>query len=687
MSTARRLIEQAFKRLEEKPGYVHRRDQLHLALLLSDLIEGNSTGAFEAPTGLGKSLASLIPAIAHGITSKTRVVISTYTNVLAEQYWRRDLPLALSLFDEQDKQAFKYQFLIGRQRYACQVALRDASHDMFDQFSANADQGTENEFTQIFRKGASRIWPTVATPPVCPGRLCPRYETCYYYRARRQAEKATLVITNHSVVIQDAVLAKTSSDDKGMLGDFDFLIIDEAHDLYSAAASGLEFEMSDAKLSMLGGIVTKLEETLLPAAGPCGDSQAWMKRCEQLRQKLDSLKGELSTYSLHSDKPGIVMATPAEVWDHPAVKARHSEGGADTSRRIASEAASTLESFLNASHHYIDKWSEEGGGKESLDSAHNYLMYLSSYAQGCKYLFEPQGVAVSYIGLNGSNSQLRQDPIDLAEPLDDLLWKRTPWACLSATLALDGTFDHFRRLTGAKPDFEEVLPSPFDFGTHAAVYIPKQNKIPDPSIARKQNTEDEYHRAVARELSQIIRSMEGRTLALFHSRKEMEAVRMYIDVPDDLPILMQMRSGAGAIGEKFLTNVHSSLFALRSFWTGFDAPGETLSCVALVRVPFEVPIDPTPVARMAWLQSQGQDPFAAHTLPNAKMIMRQGAGRLIRRSEDRGIIALLDPRLKTKRYGEEILANLPPEMRQFDDIDEAVAWVGLASCLPSLSGV
>lgn len=682
MSTARQLIERAFKRLEERPGYVHRQDQIHLALLISDLIEGSTTGAFEAPTGLGKSLASLIPAIAHGVTNKTRVVVSTYTNVLAEQYWRQDLPLALSLFDEEDRLAFKSQFLIGRQRYACLVALKDAGREMYDQFTSMTDLGTESDFTQIFKKGAFRMWQTVATPPVCPGRQCPQYDLCYYYRARRVAERATLVITNHSVVIQDAVLAKTSSDDKGLLGDFDFLLIDEAHDLYSAAASGLEFEMSDSKLNMLAGVVTKLEETLLPAAGPMGDGHQWVKGCEQLRQKLEHLKTELNTYSLHSDRPGIVMASPAEVWDHPAVKARHSEGGADTSRRIAHDASTNIEGFLNMSHRLIAKWSEEGGVKESLDTAHNYLMYLSTYAQGCKYLFEPQGVAVSYIGMSGTASQIRQDPIDLAAPLDDLLWQRKPYVCLSATLALDGAFDHFKRTTGANPIFEEILPSPFDFGTQAAVYVPKLGAIPDPSIARKQGIEDAYHRAVATELSKIIRALDGRTLALFHSRKEMEAVRLYMDVPEDLPIFMQTRSGAGTVGQKFIGDIHSSLFALRSFWTGFDAPGETLSCVALVRVPFEVPIDPTPIARMAWLQSQGQDPFATHTLPAAKMMMRQGAGRLIRRAEDRGIIALLDPRLKTKRYGEEILNNLPPEMRHFEDIDDAVGWVGLGLALP-----
>ena len=150
-----------------------------------------------------------------------------------------------------------------------------------------------------------------------------------------------------------------------------------------------------------------------------------------------------------------------------------------------------------------------------------------------------------------------------------------------------------------------------------------------------------------------------------------------MSVSDEYPILMQGRTGVAIVGEQFKKNIFASLFALRSFWTGFDAPGETCSCVALVRIPFEVPFEPSQIARMAYLAHQGMDPFQTHTLPNAKIIMRQGAGRLIRSENDKGIIALLDPRLQTKRYGEQILANLPPGMRQFTDIRDAAGWIGL----------
>ena len=150
-------------------------------------------------------------------------------------------------------------------------------------------------------------------------------------------------------------------------------------------------------------------------------------------------------------------------------------------------------------------------------------------------------------------------------------------------------------------------------------------------------------------------------------------------LPEDLPILIQPKGGIAQVGRAFRESVPTSLFALRSFWTGFDAPGETLSVVALVRVPFEVPTEPAGIARLVYLAQQGFDPFRDHTLANAKMMIRQGAGRLVRTPEDRGLIALLDPRLRTKRYGEEILANLPPGMRSFDDAADAIGYLEIGT--------
>jgi ATP-dependent DNA helicase DinG len=683
----------AFRNLAKRPGFVERPDQQQLALLLADLISEGSSGSFEAPTGLGKSLAALIPAIANAIVHRKRTVVATYTNILAEQYWRNDLPLALSLFLEDGVQAtsvgqacfllgIRAQMLMGRQRYACLAAMDEHTPDLIDDYRRSAKLGIETEFRQVVKRPyreLNQIWQKVAAPPVCPGRLCPAYDDCYYYISRRSAEKADIVITNHSVVIQDAIMAGISDDEEGLLGKFDFLILDEAHDFPQAATNGMEFELSGAKLGSLEGVVGRLESAMLPLAQRQREGVEWAKSCLEFKKSIDRCQKGLVSYSLSLGRPGILTAAPDNVLNHPQVQANRTNDDMRGARELANMVSEVCGTFVESMEERMARWrtTDPELTRQVGEVTRNYGSYIREYGLSCFSLFQPEGVAVSYASRNGAEAMLRQDVIGLAEPLTRLIWDRTPYACISATLALDGNFDFFRRTTGAKPQFEEILPTPFDYATNAAIYLPPADTIPDPSVARQQGQEEMYWRRVAAELSRIIRTVGGRTLALFHSRKEMEGVLSFIDLPPELPVYSQTKQATATIGERFIENTHASLFALRSFWTGFDAPGETLSCVVLVRVPFEVPIDPPQIARLAYLQTQGLNAFGEHTLPLAKMLMRQGAGRLIRRAEDKGIIALLDPRIQTKRYGEEILANLPEGMRTFRDIADAAGYIGL----------
>lgn len=672
----RERIEEAFAKLAEMPGFVQRPDQLQLALLLSDLIEGSANGAIEAPTGLGKSLAALVPALAQAELGK-RVVVSTYTNVLAEQYWRKDLPLAKSLFESLDVDC---RYLIGRQRYACQVAMEEVLPAEAESFTEYAELGIDGEFRRFARprRIEQHVWNSVAVPPVCPARLCPKYDSCYYYSARRRAEKAGLVITNHSVVIQDA-LQKSLDDGEGLLGQYDFLLIDEAHDFVSAVQSGLEFDLGESELKMLQAICTKLEVGLAEAAEAVREGSLWHDVCEEFRESIEKVATDLAVFGMERQrKEAILTASPPDLLQHPQVLSRTAKDALEDAARIAETVARLCTEFAGQTEEFLEAWSDEypGGVRAAREANRNYLSYIRQMGGEAAQLFNPQGVMVSYVNPATSGVELRSDTVAFAEPLRELIWDKTPIAMISATLAIDGDFDFLRRTLGADFKFEEILPSPFDYTTQAALYIPKR-KLPDPSLARVQGTEAEYYDRLAEEISMIIRSMGGRTLVLFHSRREMDEVHERVSLGPDLPILVQHRSGAGAAGDRFREQVESSLFALRSFWTGFDAPGETCQCVVLVRVPFEVPVEPPAVARMAHLQNLGYDPFAAWTLPMAKTLIRQGAGRLIRSADDRGIIALLDSRLKTKRYGEEILANLPAGMRSFDDFTEAMAHIGL----------
>lgn len=682
LSTVSELIERAFARLLERPSFLERPDQRQLALLLSDMIEQKSMGAFEAPTGLGKSLACLIPAIAHAIVSKRRVVIATYTNVLAEQYWREDLPLAMSLF--QGEELPRTQLLMGRQRYACMAAVDEHAPDLVDMLRICCDLGIESEFRKVVKRPSremTALWQKVAAPPICPGRLCPAYDDCFYYRARRGAERAEIVITNHSVVMQHAIFVRSLEDEEGLIGKIDYLVLDEAHDFLQAAGNALEFELSTARLQALIGVAARMENSVLPIAERCGDGTAWIKDCATFRSGIEECQTELAMYGMTIGRQGILTAAPQDLLDHPQVQAIQAKDQMAGAQALAEHVCDLCDAFVKSLNRRLEQWKDDAaeGAKMVGDSVRPYGLYLREYGMGCYSLFDPQGVAVSYCGRNFNEPILRQDVIGLAAPLTELLWSKTPTACLSATLAVDGSFDYFKRSSGFEPDFEEILPSPFDYSIQAALYVPPVRTIPDPTIARREGSEESYYRALARELGTIIQACGGRTLALFHSRREMEGVYAFLDLPSDFPVLMQMRQGTAATGERFRREISSSLFALRSFWTGFDAPGETLSCVALVRVPFEVPTDPAQIARLAYLQQQGLDPFKEHTLPQAKMLMRQGAGRLIRRDEDKGIIALLDPRLGTKRYGEEIIENLPKDMRTFRDINDAAGWIGLGN--------
>lgn len=674
------LINHAFDTLIKSPGFIERPDQRQLALLISDCLDNSARGLFEAPTGLGKSLAALIPSIAHAMTSGKRTVIATYTNVLAEQYWRSDLPLALSLFPE-DIAIPQCQYLIGRQRYSCLLELAEQSPSAYQQMRDGALLGVESEFRAHVRRPVrelNQLWQATTSPPVCPGRLCPLYDDCYYYKARRGAETARIVITNHNVVLQDALLKQASENELSLLGAYDLLVVDEAHDFFQAALNALEFELSDAKFKTIFGILGKMESALFPLAQASGEASEWKRHCERFRLRLEAAATDLSQLGDQLGRSGILHAFPDEVWKHPQV-AQHAIHRTEPAVQLAASVGEATAEFVSKVESNFRAWrtSDPDLAQAAKDSTRNYIIYLSEFGlqnqQMMTAMEGQQDVTVAYASLT-DKVMLRRDTIGLERPLRELVWNKVPFVCLSATLAIDGNFEFFKRLVGAEADFEEILPSPFDYSSQATLYLPPEGSIPDPALARKSNTEPAYFRAVAEEIERIIEAIRGRTLVLFHSRREMEAVFEQMTIREEWPILMQRRTGAATVGDTFKLRPEASLFAVRSFWTGFDAPGDTLSCVVIVRIPFEVPIDPPQVARMAWLQSQGFNGFVEHSLPMAKIMIRQGAGRLIRRDADHGVIAILDPRIGSKGYGEEIMANLPRGLRTYRDIEEAALY-------------
>jgi ATP-dependent DNA helicase DinG len=672
-SNATELIDKALFRLSNLSGFVERENQRQLSLLISDCIDGSSTGIFEAPTGLGKSLAALIPAIAHAIANEKRTVISTYTNVLAEQYLYKDLPLALTLFDEKPETAF----IIGKQRYACVAEIEAHVPDMRDSYLPHAKIGIESEFREITKlKGREAIgkWRQISVPQICPARMCDFYHKCIYYRARRNATKAGVVITNHSVVLMDAAQGEMGSP---LFGNYDFLIMDEAHDLPQAAYSAFEFVLDEAVLQQVGAVSAGLERVLRPRAVIKKIERDLADAFATFRKAIDAAKFELSVIAANSPRSAILATAPKDVAEFPSVASRTSSAMLNSVIPLADSLMDSCKLLDKAVRAVLRKEGDDEDLSTVGESTTSYRQYLAEFAYNCKSLVSPNDKAVSYSDKGFNNFALKRTLVNVSESLEEKLWSRKPAVCLSATLAVDSEFEFFIQKAGVTPQYCEILPSPFSFREQAALYLPKDGTIPDPGAARKEGAEDLYYSALAQEFASIILALKGRTLALFHSRAEMEGVMERINLPEELPIYIQRRSGVGTIGDAFRKNVNASLFALRSFWTGFDAPGETLSCVALTRIPFEVPVDPPSIVRSAVMTLEGRDPFREYSLANAKMLMRQGAGRLIRNDSDRGIIAILDPRIRTKSYGEAILSNLPQGMGCYSDIFDAMAAIGL----------
>ncbi len=692
MEEARAFVEKAFEKLRVRRGYSDRANQYQLALLLFDLIEQGTPSAIEAPTGIGKSLACLVPAIAHALTGK-KVVIATYTNILAEQYSSKDLPLALSLFDE--VLAPPPAFLIGRQRYLCLTSLREATEGRkplvpvpFDgprMCVAEAKVGQEKEVKQLFsRRGltqqkVNQLWSASAAPAACPARLCPDYDACFYYRAREEALRSNLVITNHSVVIQDALMknhdpeAEAEKEQNGMLGTPDYIILDEAHDFPQAAMNGLEFVLDSKRLDLVAAMAKRVEVHLAAFSAGFTKEHQRTEGAKFIEVMVQSAKIELDLLA-PSIGHGMVLASDPEEWiQHPSLQERVAPSVTDATVKLAESIQSTCERYASEVENAIRAWELAGACTEQsaqkLEATiRNHLLAIKETGAGVHAALFPRPgnlgwVAEEPVGFGQLSAAVRCDPIDLAPQLDHLLWQKVPVTCLSATLAIDGAFDFFEGLSGFKAQFEEILPSPFDYSFQAGLYLPPPGTIPDPSQSRGDG-QDVYYSAIAKEVQGIIRAMEGRTLVLFHSRKEMEEVHKRLRLPDQFPVLIQPKGSAAIIGQAFKESVQSSLFAVRSFWTGFDAPGDTLSCVVLTRIPFEVPIIPSQIARMIMLAHQGKDPFQHHSLSQAKMLLRQGAGRLIRTETDRGLICLLDPRVHTKKYGDSMVENLPSGMKR-----------------------
>ncbi|HZQ49495.1 MAG TPA: helicase C-terminal domain-containing protein [Candidatus Dormibacteraeota bacterium] len=656
------------------PGYEHREPQMQMLLAVAQIQARGGVLLVEAGTGTGKSLAYLLPSIARAVRSGERVVVSTNTHTLQEQLMQKDLP---SLHDWLPWD-FRATLLKGRSNY---VSLRrwrrylaepceDAEELRFKLKVLVWLHGTESgDRSELRLHGHEEVlWTRIASDPLdCVGVHCTA-EDCYVHRARAEAETADLVVVNHALLLADAEVGG------GLLPEYDHLVVDEAHHLEDAATQGLRQEIDGP------GVEALLERLALQPAGVAEPSGLFreLRASPRLGSSDHALAGAIPlalnararVHELFDIASPFVAANLIDgdrreesLRITPAL--RELEEWGDVS--LAAENAATALASLDVALRSIVAGARDWLGGDEPDQGVRELEVIRGRLQPAGLLIaeamvNPDPNRVYWFTLttrsdpNSSSLLLRSAPIDVGHLLREHVYgERRSTVFTSATLAVAGSFDYFRSRVGLGENVEElILASPFDFYNQALVCLPSDFPLPE---------DVDFDDAVTEVVADVARRAGGRTLVLFTSHRQLRDVHTALKHRVDLDEILIL--GQGIDGQRrqllksFEESEHPLLLGTSSFWEGIDIPGDQLSCVIVVRLPFAVPSEPVYAARAEQLR----DGFSQLALPQAALRLKQGFGRLIRRSTDRGAVVILDHRILGRDYGRTFLEILPPASR------------------------
>jgi ATP-dependent DNA helicase DinG len=588
------------------PGFESRPQQAELAAAVADSLASGRHLLAEAGTGTGKSLAYLIPALESG----RRVVVSTATKALQEQLLTKDVPVAAAALGRE----VRVSVLKGRQNYLCRKSLqsfellggallpRAEDAAAFEAMRPWIESTETGDRAELDVEPADSLWSELAVGSErCVGRRCPLVGVCFSEAARARAAQADLVIANHALYFADLGVRELS-DGLGVLPEHDAVVFDEAHRLEDAAASWLGGRVSGAQLGRLSRDVDRA----CREAGVAAPARA-LDRVETAAARL------------------LAAVAPA--------------AGRRRLRALPDREAETLVERL------AELARELAGGGEELDALARRALDAATNVGRCREADDLARVAWA------EPDAIAWAPVDVSAELRDRLWDAGPTAVLvSATLGTDGDFAFVRERLGLRDADELAVDSPFDFDSQALLYLPRS--LPDPRAP-------EAPARAAEEIAALCRISRGRALVLTSSYRALGEIAARLRGAIPYEVLVQGEAPRERLLERFREHVSSVLVATATFWQGVDVPGESLSLLAIDKLPFAAPGDPLVEARCERIAEQGGDWFADYSLPNAVLQLRQGFGRLIRTHGDRGVVAILDPRLGTRPYGRVFLRSLP----------------------------
>ncbi|MDR0583955.1 MAG: ATP-dependent DNA helicase DinG [Treponema sp.] len=660
------------------PSYEPRQAQLDLMKLVIRAFNEDALTAAEAGTGVGKSFAYLLPALHYALENGERIVISTATITLQQQLFEKDIPLVSSAMHKKVKAVL----LKGRGNYLCRRRLNDALRE------PDLDGAEHKELERLAKWGETTItgsrsdlsfvpqenlWSRVCSDAeLCMGLRCPERERCFILALRKEAADARIIVVNHHLLFADLAARRAGAGYEGavVLPPYARIIIDEAHTIEAAATSFFSKEFSRLGLfRQLGrlyrrrgqnrrGLLVRVESML-----PAGDRlDAANAAIEKIRAALDELDGparELcgmeGVFRLSARDSGVIEAAI-----FPPLRSLRKK-----ILSLAELVRDLLEQIPDREQDNPAVWETRAVVRRLDDIAGICAAFL-------EYRERPGEVMWIEKRLSGGGepwAAFTQSPVELAPDLKASLFTPSKTVvCVSATLTVNGAFSYWAGRSGLglvenRPVLFGIFPSPFPYGSAVLLASPEDAPLPD---------EEYYQDFINASVSRLAAIAGGSALILFTSYQSLRsAYNAALPELEALGIrcLRQGDDDRSRLLRAFLDDQSSVLFATDSFWEGVDAPGDTLRLVILCRLPFRSPSDPVFEARREALEKRGGNPFMDLSLPEAVMKFKQGFGRLMRRSSDHGVVAVMDGRLIKKRYGAFFLRSLPETRISFSNFE------------------
>jgi len=648
------LVARAFAEggwLQQALKLEHRPQQEQMARAVAGAMTGDEVLLFEAGTGVGKSLAYLVPGILHAIDQTRQMIVSTHTISLQEQIETKDLPLCRRLFEAVEElrpyAGFKSAVLVGKANYVCPTRLAhaiqarqelfaSAEQEELQRIAAWARESREGLRHELSPAPAPEVWETVnADSSACSHKNCGG-EHCFYQRARARLRHAHVIIVNHSLLFAhvNAGGAAEKGGSRGVLFPDDFVVLDEGHTVPEVATEHFGLRLTSYGTDRLLKYLwhpAKKRGLLQRLGGP--------KEKQFVEDALDAAEQFFGFFRDHLlDKQAIVRVQEegfAEPWlDAP------------------------LAGLIKAVGSLANRFEEGRDRDELLEQQARLTTYRTGFSQFLRLAAEDHVHWFERTGRKGQIVTLQTAPLDVAPYLrEHLLQRKTSVLFTSATLAMGGQIEPFQQRVGAADARALVVASPFDYERHLRVYVAADVPLPSPTDARL------ALEALIDYLEFCTLRVRGGSLVLFTSYQDLRRCAEALD-----PVFKKHRrpfflQGGDASRTELTRNMRAAgnavLFGTDSFWTGVDVPGDALSQVVITRLPFDVPTHPVLQARAEWIRAHDGNPFNELTLPDALVKFRQGIGRLIRTQTDRGLVTILDSRVLAKAYGRLFLECLP----------------------------